>query len=149
MLLHHVGCLTHVSVIKVQSECLFNCFLKISFETKPFFVKFCSEDMSMKTQEDMTMEEIREQLAIYNRLYYYKRRQEEGFMQQKSDCALKCIQKKKLNQYIKSKDNNINSTIEDSTEEQLAEFNSSQNKKGPKYDMNDVKVVMPMKAKEC
>ena len=37
--------------------------------------------MSMKTPEDMTMEGIREQLAIYNRLYYYKRRQEEGYMQ--------------------------------------------------------------------
>ena len=37
--------------------------------------------MSMKTPEDMTIEEIREQLAIYNRLYYYKRRQEEGHMQ--------------------------------------------------------------------
>ena len=37
--------------------------------------------MSMKTPEDMTMEEIREQLAIYNRLYYYKRRQDEGYMQ--------------------------------------------------------------------
>ena len=89
------------------------------------------------------MEEIREQLAIYNRLYYYKRRQ----VQKKRDSALKCIQKKKLKQYLK--DNNINSTIEDLTEEQLAEFNSSQNKKGPKYDMNNVKVVMPMKTEEC
>ena len=37
----------------------------------------------------------------------------------------------------------------DLTEEQLAEFNSSQSKKGPKYDMNNVKVVMPMKTEEC
>ena len=66
--------------------------------------------MSMKTPEDMTMEEIREQLA---------------------------------------KDNNIKSAIEGLTEEQLAEFNSSQNKKGPKYDMKNVKVVMPMKTEEC
>ena len=27
--------------------------------------------MSMKTPEDMTMEEIREQLAIYNRLFFF------------------------------------------------------------------------------
>ena len=94
------------------------------------------------------MEEIREQLAIYNRLYSYKRRQEEGYMQKNRDSALKYIQKKKLKQYLK--DNNINTpTIEDLTEEQLAEFNSSRNKKGPKYDMNNVKVVMPMKAEEC
>ena len=103
--------------------------------------------MSLKTPEDMTMEEIREQLAIYNRLHYYKRRQEEGYMQKKRDSALKCIQKKKLKQYLK--DNNINSAIEDLTEEQLAEFNSSQNKKGPKYDMKNAKVVMPMKTEEC
>ena len=44
--------------------------------------------MSMKTPEDMTMEEIREQLAIYNRLYYYKRRQEEGYMQKKTRFCL-------------------------------------------------------------
>ena len=62
---------------------------------------------------------------------------------EKRDSALKCIQKKKLKQYLK--DNSINSTIEDLTEEQLAEFSSNQNKKGPKYDMNIVKVVMPMK----
>ena len=65
----------------------------------------------MKTPEDMTIEEIREQLPIYNRLYYYKRRQEEGYMQKKRDSALKCIQKKKLKQYLK--DNNINTAIED------------------------------------
>ena len=52
--------------------------------------------MSMKTPEDMTIEETREQLAIYNRLYYYKRRQQEGYMQKNRDSALKCIQKKKL-----------------------------------------------------
>ena len=81
-------------------------------------------------------------MAIYNRLYYYRWRQDEGYMQKKSDSALKCIQKKKLKQYLK--DNNIGTTIEDVTDEQVAEFNSSQNKKGPEYDMSNVKVVMPM-----
>ena len=68
-------------------------------------------------------------------------------MQKKRDSALKCIQKKKLRQYLK--DNNINTAIEDLTDEQLAELNSSQNKKGPRYDMNSVKVVMPMETEEC
>ena len=67
--------------------------------------------------------------------------------QKKRDSALKCIQKKKLKQYLK--DNNINTTIEDLTEEQLADFNSSPNKKGPKYNMTNVKIVMPMKPEEC
>ena len=97
--------------------------------------------MSMKPAEDMTIEEIREQLAIHNRLYYYKRRQDEGYMQKKPDPALKCIQKKKLKQHLK--DNNINTTIEDLAEEQLAEFNSRQNKKGPEYVMKNVIVFMP------
>ena len=68
-------------------------------------------------------------------------------MQKRPDSALKCIQKEKLKQYLK--DNNTNTTTEDLTEEQLAKFNSSQNKKGPKHDMNNVKVVMPMKTEEC
>ena len=102
--------------------------------------------MSMKTPEDITIEEIREQLANYNRLYYYKRRQEEGYMQKKRDSALKCIQKKKLKQYLQ--DNNINTAIQDLTEEQLADFNSIQNKKGPQYNMTNVKIVMPMKTEE-
>ena len=65
----------------------------------------------------MTMQEIREQLAIYSRLYFYKRRQEEGYMKQTRESALKCIQKKGLKQSLK--DNNINKAIEDLTEEHL------------------------------
>ena len=68
-------------------------------------------------------------------------------MQKKRDSALKSIQKKKLHQYLK--DNNINTTTEDLTEEQLAEFNSNQIEKGPKHDVNNVKVVMPMATEEC
>ena len=79
-----------------------------------------TQNTHLKKYHNMTMEETREQLAIDNK---------------KRDSALKCIQKKKLKQYLK--DNNINTTIEDLSDEQLAEFNSSQNKKGPKYDMNN------------
>ena len=50
----------------------------------------------MKTPEDMTMEGIREQLAMYNRLYYDTRRQEEGYMQKNRDSALKRIEMKTL-----------------------------------------------------
>ena len=36
-----------------------------------------------KKPEDMTIEEIKEQLAIYNRLYYHKRNKDEAYMQKK------------------------------------------------------------------
>ena len=40
-----------------------------------------------KKPEDMTMEEIKEQLAIYNRLYYHKRDKDEAYMQKKRESA--------------------------------------------------------------
>ena len=58
---------------------------------------------------------------------------------------------KKLKQYC-LKDNSTNTAPEDLAEKQVAEFPYSQNKKVPKYDMNNGKVVMPMhaeKAAEC
>ena len=36
----------------------------------------------------MTMDEIKEQLAIYSRLYYNKRRNDEKYMQKKRESAL-------------------------------------------------------------
>ena len=40
-----------------------------------------------KKPEDMTMDEIKEQLAIYSRLYYNKRRNDEKYMQMKTESA--------------------------------------------------------------
>ena len=37
--------------------------------------------MAYKNPEDMSLEEIREQLAIYNRLYYNLRKEDEAYMQ--------------------------------------------------------------------
>ena len=39
--------------------------------------------MAYKNPEDMSLEEIREQLAIYNRLYYNLRKEDEAYMQKK------------------------------------------------------------------
>ena len=49
-----------------------------------------------KKPEDMTMDEIKEQLAIYNRLYYHKRNSDEAYMQKKRESAQRHLQKKKI-----------------------------------------------------
>ena len=49
--------------------------------------------------EDMTMDEIKEQLAIYSRLYYNKRRNDEKYMQKKRESALRHNQRKKIKEY--------------------------------------------------
>ena len=41
------------------------------------------------------MEEIKEQLAIYSRLYYNKRRNDEKYMQMKRESAQRHIQKRR------------------------------------------------------
>ena len=43
-------------------------------------------ELSYKNPEDMTLDEIREQLAIYNRLYYNLRKDDEAYMQKKARC---------------------------------------------------------------
>ena len=45
-------------------------------------------EMSYKNPEDMTLDEIREQLAIYNRLYYNLRKDDEAYMQKKKNVML-------------------------------------------------------------
>ena len=51
--------------------------------------------MSIKP-EDMTLEQIKEQLALYNRLYYQKRRVEKDFMETKRASAIRYNRRKKL-----------------------------------------------------
>ena len=56
--------------------------------------------MTMVTPEDMTLEEIKEQLALYNRLYYQKRRHEKDFMETKRLSAIRHHRRKKLNEMV-------------------------------------------------
>ena len=51
--------------------------------------------MEMVNPEDMTLEEIKEQLALYNRLYYQKRRHEKDFMETKRLSAIRHHRRKK------------------------------------------------------
>ena len=42
-----------------------------------------------KSPEDMTMDEIKQQLALYQRLYYNKRKEDEQFMRKKREASLR------------------------------------------------------------
>ena len=46
--------------------------------------------------EDLTLEEIKEQLALYNRLYYNKRREDKDYMERKRESAIRFARRKRL-----------------------------------------------------
>ena len=56
--------------------------------------------------DDYTMEEIKKQMAIYNRLYYLKLKQQEGYMESKKEKVKRAYRQKAIAQTIK--DDNIN-----------------------------------------
>ena len=56
-----------------------------------------------KSPEDMTMDEIKQQLALYQRLYYNKRKEDEQFIQKKRDTSIRQKQKKKVKEYAEAK----------------------------------------------
>ena len=94
--------------------------------------------------EDMTMDEIKQLLALYQRLYYAKRKEDEQFMLKKREASLRHAQKKRIKEYIA-----VNSlSEEDLTPTQITEIITGKTPSGkkrgaPKYDMNEYKVIMP------
>ena len=56
--------------------------------------------------DDYTMDEIKKQMAIYNRLYYLKLKQQEGYMESKKEKVKRAYRQKAIAQMIK--DDNIN-----------------------------------------
>ena len=48
----------------------------------------------------MILEEIKEQLALYNRLYYQKRRHEKDFMETRRLSTIRHHRRKKLNEMV-------------------------------------------------
>ena len=56
--------------------------------------------MIPKAPEELTLEEVKEQLALYNRLYYKLRREDKNFMDVKRNCAIKYHRRKKLEKMI-------------------------------------------------
>ena len=55
------------------------------------------------------MDEIKQQLALYQRLYYNKRKEDEQFMQKKREASLRHNQKKRIKEYIE--ENNLSEEI--------------------------------------
>ena len=94
--------------------------------------------------EDMTIEEIKEQLAIYNRLYYHK---DEAYMQKKRESAQRHNQKKNIKEYEEA--NNIRLKPEEINDDLLSEILNAKKPMKPKhgsakYDMKNCKIIMPM-----
>ena len=56
--------------------------------------------MTQLNPDDLTLEEIKEQLALYNRLYYQKRRHEKDFMETKRLSAIRHHRRKQLNEMV-------------------------------------------------
>ena len=52
--------------------------------------------------EDLSLEQIKEQLALYSRLYYQKRRDDKDFMDKKRANAIRHIRRKKLDDMAKN-----------------------------------------------
>ena len=103
--------------------------------------------MAYKNPEDMSLEEIKEQLAIYNRLYYNLRKDDEAYiMQKKRDAGLRHAHKKRIKEYVQT--HNINQ--EDLSEKQITDIMNDKKPSGRKrggtikYDMVNSKIVMPM-----
>ena len=56
--------------------------------------------MSQFNPEDLTLDEIKEQLALYNRLYYMKRREDKDYMENKRQSAIRFARRKRLEKKI-------------------------------------------------
>ena len=52
--------------------------------------------------EDLTLEQVKEQLAIYSRLYYQKRKQDKDFMDKKRANTMRRYRRKKIDEMIKN-----------------------------------------------
>ena len=52
--------------------------------------------------DDLTLEQVKEQLAIYSRLYYQKRKQDKDFMDKKRANTMRRYRRKKIDEMIKN-----------------------------------------------
>ena len=60
-----------------------------------------------KSPEDLTLEEIKEQLAIYQRLYYHKKKQETQYLEAKKKSAEQRVKREILNKILEESDRGI------------------------------------------
>lgn len=100
--------------------------------------------MTTKLPEELTLEEIREQLALYNRLYYQKRRHEKEFMETKRLNAIRQHRRKKLNELVEKGDIDLKDIDYDKkkAEEEEEEDNKDKVKKTKPRKYNSTSYVV-------
>ena len=88
----------------------------------------------------MTLEDIKQQLALHQKLYYHKRRTEEGFSEGKRESARQYNKRKALDKILNDKNIDIMNNLE-LTETKTAVKTSVYNK----HSMDDVVILKPLK----
>ena len=100
--------------------------------------------MEHTTLEEMlnrlTLEDIKQQLALYQKLYYHKRRTEEGFSEGKRESARQYNKRKALDKILNDKNIDIMNNLE-LTETKTAVKTSAYNK----HSLDDVVMLKPLK----
>ena len=79
--------------------------------------------------EEMTLDEIREQLALYNRLYYQKRRLETDFMDTKRASALRHHGRKKIDKLAENDEIELKEIDYDKKQKRTKKSQNNQTKK--------------------
>ena len=92
--------------------------------------------MTTLSPEDMTLEEIKDQLALYNRLYYQKRRLDKDFMETKRASAIRYSRRKKLDKMAENGEINLKDI-----DYEAKDPTTRQDTKPTKYKNNKFKVL--------
>ena len=90
--------------------------------------------------EDMTLEEVKEQLALYNRLYYRLRRTEKDFMETKKASAVRHNRRKQMDKMIERGEVELNMKPPRQTEDKTPN-NGVRPTKPKKYKVTALKVI--------
>ena len=88
--------------------------------------------------EDLSLEEVKEQLALYNRLYYRLRRTEKEFMETKKASALRHQRRKQMDKMIENGEVELNTK---EPRETKASNNGLRPTKPRKYKVQALKVI--------
>ena len=88
----------------------------------------------------LTLEDIKQQLALYQKLYYHKRGTEEGFSEGKRESARQYNKRKALDKILNDKNIDIMNNLE-LTETKTAVKTSAYNK----HSLDDVVMLKPLK----
>lgn len=93
-----------------------------------------------KNPEEMTLDEIKEQLALYSRLYYHKRREDPDYMVKKRRSALNSHNLRKMEKYMKDNDMDVNE-VKLKDIQDLKQKNTNKKPYETKYSMKNCKVI--------